>query len=170
MARLGSPVFAATWENCQADFAFDGYQHLLLPNTSSPHDWERFWSAVRTGPFEVEAYREQVPIALPKTAAWFFAEQQNADVHTAVYAPPVAAQCHFIGGDVVLDIDPRQVGDGGAFEAVLDIMRYLAMALSLPVVANAERCPPETAFLAVESDGRAVFLPGGSIRRGQFGL
>ena len=78
----------ATWTNCRADFAFDGaLVDLLVPGTG-PAEWEAFWAALRSGPFELRAFREGEPIPLPETAAWIFAEQEHAPVMVSVRSAP----------------------------------------------------------------------------------
>ena len=58
----------------------------------------------------------------------------------------------------------REVVAESAFESVLAIMRFIAMAVRLPVSAVAEGSSPKYAFLRVSPVGRAEYLPAGSIR------
>lgn len=83
----------------------------------------------------------------------------------SVLAGSVTANCHFFGGDLKLDIDPREVVADSAFESVLAVMRFIAVAVQLPVFAVAEGGTPAYAFLRVSPDGEAEFLPGGSVRQ-----
>jgi hypothetical protein len=157
----------ATWANCRADFAFDGaLVDLLVPGTG-PVEWEAFWAALRSGPFELRAFREGEPIPLPETAAWIFAEREQAGVMVSVRSGTITANCHFFGGDLKLDIDPREVVDEPAFESVLAVMRFVAAALQLPVLAVAEGGSPRYAFIRVSPDGQTVFLPPGSVRHAE---
>jgi hypothetical protein len=158
-------VEAATWDICCADFAFDGALiDLLVPGTG-PAKWEMFWAALRTGPFGLKAFRDGEPIPLPESAARVFAERQAATVMVSVLTAGVTANCHFFGGDLELDIDPREVTSAAAFEAVLAVMRFVAAAVGLPVFAVAEGGSPTYAFVRVSPEGQAVFLPAGSIRQ-----
>lgn len=155
----------ATWDICRDDFAFDGALIDLLVPGSGPAEWELFWSALLSGPFTLQAFKEDKPIPLPESAAWFFAEWEVASVGLSVFAGPIKANCHFFDGDLELDIDPREVLNDSAFESVLEIMRFIAAAVRLPVYAVAEGGSAAFSFLRVSPNGRAEFLPEGSIRR-----
>jgi hypothetical protein len=156
-------VNAATWANCRADFAFDGaLVDLVVPGTDST-DWESFWAALRASPFGLRVFREGEPIPVPESAAWVFAERQAVSVMATIEAGAVTANCHFFGGDVELDVDPREVVSETAFESVLELMRFVAAAVRRPVYAVAEGGKPVFAFLRVSADGQAVFLPAGSV-------
>ena len=120
---------------------------------------------MRAGPFELQAFRDGEAIPLPESAAWALAERDVASVMVSVVAGPINANCHFFGGDLELDIDPREVVTESAFESVLAIMRFIALAVRLPVSAVAEGSSPKYAFLRVSPVGRAEYLPAGSIRR-----
>jgi hypothetical protein len=155
-------VEAATWDNCRAEFAFDGALiDLLVPGTGDA-DWEAFWSALRAGPFRLQAFRDGESIPLPESAAWVFAERGMASVMVSVQSGAVTANCHFFGGDLELDIDSREVTGPAAFESVLAVMRFVAAAVGLPVVAVAEGGRPAYPFLRVSRDGQAEFLRAGS--------
>jgi hypothetical protein len=163
-APEGEPVIPATWENCIAEFAFDGALiDLLVPGTG-PSQWEVFWAALRGGPFELQAFRDGEPLQLPASAAWARAERQAASVMVSIVAGAITANCHFFGGDLELDIDPREIITESAFESVLAIMRFTAMAVQLPVFAVAEGGSPESAFLQVSPVGQGEYLPAGSTR------
>jgi hypothetical protein len=81
-----------------------------------------------------------------------------------VLSGAVTANCHFFGGDLKLDIDPREVVSQEAFESVLAVMRFVAAAVRRPVLAVAEGGSPGYAFMRASPDGQAVFLPR-SVRR-----
>lgn len=87
-----------------------------------------------------------------------FAERGVASVAVSVRSGTVTANCHFCGGDLELDIDPREVTNAAAFESVLAVMRFVAAAVRLPVVAVAEGGTPAYAFLRVSPDGQAEFV------------
>lgn len=160
---------AATWETCRADFAFDGALIDLRAPGTSDADWEAFWAGLRAGPFGLRAFREGEPIPLPESAAWVFAEREVASVMVSVLSGTITANCHFFGGDLRLDIDPREVGTEAAFESVLAVMRLVAAAVRLPVLAVAEGGTPAYAFLSVSPDGQAAFLRAGSVRHAEPG-
>lgn len=155
----------ATWENCRADFASDGALiDILVPGTG-PSEWGAFWAALRVGPFELQAFRDGEPIPLPESAAWALAERDVATIMVSVVAGPLTANCHFFGGDLELDIDPREVVSEPAFESVLAIMKFTAIAVGLRVFAVIEGGSPENAFLQVSPVGQVEYLPVGSVRR-----
>lgn len=158
---------AATWDACKADFGFDAADgaliDLIVPGTG-PAEWEAFWSALRAGPFELRAFRDHEPMPLPESAAWLLAEQQNASVVVSVLAGGITANCFFYGGDLELDLDPREIVGDSAFESALAVMRLVAAGVGLPVFAASEGRTAEHAFLRVAPDGRAEFLPDGSVR------
>jgi hypothetical protein len=149
---------AATWANCRADFSFNGAFVDLIAYTAGSAEWDAFWAALRSGPFELRAYQDGEPIPLPETVAWFLAEQEKATVMVSVLSRTVTANCHFFS-DLELDIDPREVVSEEAFESVLALMRFVAAAVGLPVLASPEGGGPEHAFLRVLSNGQAEFLP-----------
>ena len=149
----------ATWTNCRADFAFDGaLVDLIVPGTG-PAEWEAFWATLRSGPFELRAFRDSEPIPLPDSAAWVFAEREVASVVVSVMVDTVTANCHFFGGDFEIDIDPREVVGEPQFESVLALMRFVAATVRLPVLAVCEGGRAEHAFLRVSPDGQAAYLP-----------
>src|SRR5262245_14133511 len=128
----------ATWANCRADFAFDGaLVDLVCPGTGAA-EWEAFWTCLRKGKFGLKAFRDGKPIPLPESVAWVFSEQEVASVGVSVVAGSVTANCFFHGGDLELDIDPREVTSEPAFQSVLTIMRFIAESLCLPVLAVGE--------------------------------
>ena len=69
--------------------------------------------AVLAGPFPVRAFRDGEPFP---TAARALAEAKEASVVASVHAGAVIANCHFHGGDVEFDVQPREVVDEAAFE------------------------------------------------------
>lgn len=150
---------SATWDNCRNDWAFDGaLVDLLVPGTGQA-EWEMFWTALRSGPFELRAFRDDETIPLPESAAWVFAEREVASVMVSVVSGTVTANCHFFGGDLELDVDPREVTNEAAFASVLAVMRFVAAAVRLPAFTVAEGYSPAFAFLKVSPDGAATFLP-----------
>jgi hypothetical protein len=155
----------ATWDICRDDFDFDGALIDLLVPDGGPSIWETFWSALRAGPFGLKAFRDGEPIPLPDSAAWVFAEREVASIMVSVVAGTVIANCHFFGGDLEIDIDPREVVSEAAFESVLAIMRFVTAAVQLPVFAVAEGGTPAFAFLKVSPNGLSTYMPAGSIRK-----
>lgn len=154
----------ATWDNCQADLTFDGaWVDLLVPGADSRTQWETFWTTLRVGPFDLQADRAGEPIPLPQSASWIFAAREQNPIVVAVRVGTVTASCHFFGGNLELDIDPREVNDPASFESVLTLMRFVASAIGLPIVAVAEGGTPPQAFLSVAPDGQATRLPTGPI-------
>jgi hypothetical protein len=149
----------ATWANCRDDFSFDGAFVDLIAYATDSAEWDAFWAALRSGPFELRAYRDGEPISLPESVTWILAEREKATVMVSVLAGTVTANCHFFGGDLQLDIDPREVVSEQAFESVLALMRFVAAAVGLPILAMPEGGGPEHAFLRVLSNGQAEFLP-----------
>jgi hypothetical protein len=81
-----------------------------------------------------------------------------------VLSGTLSANLHFFDSDLKFYIDCDEVVSGEAFESVLAIMRFLAAALGLSVLAVVEGNSPQDAFLRMSPDGQAVFLPSGSVR------
>jgi hypothetical protein len=149
------PPKTACWENCRDEFTFDGGLVDLIAPGTTPAEWETFWAALRSGPFDLRVWRDNAPIPTPETAAWCLGEQSAASVYASVRAGKVTANCHFFGGDLELDIDPREVVDEAAFESVLSLMRLVAAAIRLPVLATPESGGAARAFLRVLPAGPA---------------
>jgi hypothetical protein len=150
----------AACDSCGADFAFErSLIDLLAPGTADG-EWETFGSALRAGPFGLRAFRDGQPIPLPDSAAGVFAERE-------VGSGTVMANCHFFGGDLKLDIDPREVPGPAAFETVLAVMRFVAAAIGRPVFAVAEGGTPLRAFLRVSPDSRPEFLRAKDVRHAE---
>ncbi|KAF0244006.1 MAG: hypothetical protein FD180_2895 [Planctomycetota bacterium] len=149
---------SANWENCRAEFEPDGgLVDLIAPGTTAAH-WEEFWAGLRSGPFDLRVCRDNAPIPVPETAEWCLREQNTACVYASVLAGNVTANCHFFGGDLELDIDPREVLNEAELNSVLSLMRLVAAAVRLPVLATPEGGGAERAFLRVLPEGRAEFL------------
>ncbi|HEY7153320.1 MAG TPA: hypothetical protein VH575_05105 [Gemmataceae bacterium] len=150
----------ANWTNCRANFAYDdgALVDLIAPGTGMA-EWETFWAALRSGLFALKACRDGESIPLPESAAWIMAEREVASVMVSVMAGTLTANCHFFGGDLELDIDPREVVSESAFESVLALMRFVAGAVGRPVLAVPEGGNSEHAFLSVSPSGQAWFLP-----------
>ena len=150
-----SQVEAATWESCRADFAFDGAMIELLVTGTGDEEWEAFWMAIRAGPFGLRAFRgRRADPAARVCGVGVFAERQVASVMVSVQSSTVTANCHFFGGDLELDIDSREIVNEAAFESVLAIMRFIATAVRLPVLAIVEGGAPAYAIMRVSPDGR----------------
>jgi hypothetical protein len=160
-------VEAATRDTCRADFAFaaecGAHIDLLVPG-AGPAEWEAFWSALRAGPVGLRAFREDEPIPLPGSAAQVFAEDEGVSIGVWILAGNVTVTWHCICGDLKFGFDPRKAVGASAFEAVLAVMRLAAAAVRLPLLVTEEGARPESAFLRVWPDGRAEFLPAGSVR------
>ena len=150
---------AATWVNCRADFALDGALIDLIAPGTGQVEWEAFWAALRSGPFGLRVFRDGELIALPESASWVFAERNKAAVVVPVLSGTVTANCHFFGGNLELDIDPREVECKPAFESVLELMRFVAHAVGRAVLATPEGRTSEHAFIQATPDGRADLLP-----------
>jgi hypothetical protein len=167
MPDRGSLVGKATWENCRADFAFDGALiNLLVPGTSD-REWEDFWTALRAGPFELRAFRDSEPMPLPESVAWAMSEGVVASVMVSIQSGTVTANCHFFCDYPDLDLDPREITTEAAFESALTIMRFIATTTGREVFAVAEGSTPAFAFLRVPPDGQATFLQAGSVRHNE---
>jgi hypothetical protein len=149
----------ASWVNCQPEFAIDGSLVDLIAPGTGPAQWESFWSALRSGPYDLQAYRDGEPVPLPETAASAIAERAVASVTVQVMAGTVNINCHFFGGDLELDIDRREIVSEQNFNSVLALMRFVAASVDLPILATPEGGGVEYAFLRVSSDGRAVLIP-----------
>ncbi|MBI2922249.1 MAG: hypothetical protein HYY18_14445 [Planctomycetes bacterium] len=162
----------ATWANCCAGFDVDpqgkptgsqsdgGLVDLIAPGTG-PEEWEGFWAALRRGPFVLSAYRDGCPIPMPETAAWSLAETQTATMRVTVRTGTVSADCHFFGGDLEMSLDPREVSSEQAFQSLLALMRSIASAIRLPVLAAPENGGVARAFLRVRPNGQAESLQPG---------
>jgi hypothetical protein len=137
---------------------------LLVPGTGRA-GWEAFWSALRSGPFELRAFRDGEPITPPESVAWILAEQKDASVYAWILAGNVCANFLFYDDDVKLHLAPREIVGESDFESVLAIMRFVAAAVRLPVFVVGECGTAEQAFLRVAPDGQAEFLPAGSVKR-----
>jgi hypothetical protein len=150
----------ASWKNCRAEFVFDGgLIDLLVPGTGA-REWESFWTALLSGPFEIQGCRDSLPWPLPQTLAEVSAECQVACIMVSVCSGAVTVNCHFFGpGDLELDIDPRQVVDEAAYQSVLAVMRFVASSVGLPVFATPEGGSAEYAFLRVSPDGETAYHP-----------
>jgi hypothetical protein len=162
----------ATWENCRAEFD-RSYVALLVPGTG-PAAWQAFWSALRSGPFEVLVLEEFDSIPPPKSVAWIFSRQEVVGriILAYVTSGAVTPFCYFNfegsdGDRTRLHIDCLEMVGAEAFKSVLVVMRFLAGALGLPVLAVEERGGLQDAFLRVSPDGQAVFLPAGSRRHAE---
>lgn len=152
-------VNEANWDICQSDFNFDGALiDLLVPDTDGA-EWEIFWEALKSGPFELLAFQEGTPIPLPGSAAKMLEQRKKASVMVSIILGTVTANCHFFGGNLEMDIDPRQVTGEAGFQSVLEIMRFIATAADRPVYAVPEGSTLSNAFLRVLPDGQAVSLP-----------
>jgi hypothetical protein len=155
-------VITATWANCRDQFSFDGAFVDLIAFGTGPAEWDAYWVALRSGPFGLRAYRDGEPIDLPETVARIFADREVASTTVSVLLGSVVANCHFFGGDLELDADSREIDNEQAFESVLGLMRFVAVAVKLPVFAKPEGGSEKHAFLRVLPSGQAEFLPPGA--------
>lgn len=159
----------ATWENCRADFD-RAYVDLLVPDTGSAV-WQEFWTALRSGPFEVLGLKGYDSIPSPQSVAWIFSKQQleRRMILAYVTSGAITPFCYFNfeGGDgdyPKLHIDCLEMVSAETFESVLAVMRFLAGALGLSVLAVGEGDRPQDAFIRVSPAGQSMFLPSGSGR------
>jgi hypothetical protein len=149
----------ATWDNCRADFVFDGALIDLIVPGCGPREWELFWPTLRSGPFQLRGERDGEPFELPETIFEILKESETATMLASVLVDPITVNCHFFGGELDLDIDPREVVNEKAFESVLTFMRFVAGAIGRPVLAVPERSFPSNAFLHVTPAGQPMFIP-----------
>lgn len=152
----------ATWENCRSEFESEAdagaLVDLIVPGTGAA-EWELFWSALRSAPFGFRMYRDGEEIPLPDSASWALAEIQVASVMVSIAVHSITVNCHFFGGDLELDVAPREITNEAAYGAVLEVMRHIAHSLQMPMLATPEGAGVKRAFLKVLPDGRAFYLP-----------
>ena len=149
----------ATWRNCGAEFGwYDGaFVDLIAFGTGLP-EWESFVAALRAGPFRIACYRDGEPTHMVETAAAALAEREAANMLMSVQVDAITATCHLFGGDLELDIDPRDIASEAAFESVLGLMRFVSAAITQPVFASPENAGRKGAFLCVTPEGKATYL------------
>jgi hypothetical protein len=149
----------ATWESCQQDLAhhFGGLLDLLVPGTNDA-DWERFWAALRAGPFPFQTLRDGEPIPPPESAAWIFAERETVGVIVRIDVHGLQANCHFFGGELEVDLDPREITGETAFASMLHLQHFLATTLNRPAFAAFEGDGAARAFVQMTPDGQSTYL------------
>jgi hypothetical protein len=103
--------------------------------------------------------RDGERIPFPESFAWVTVEQERASVMLSVLVDGVTANCFFFTRhEIELDIDTREVKSEAAFESVLKLMRFIACATCLTVVAVPEGGDRKSAFLRAPPSGDAVYV------------
>jgi hypothetical protein len=149
---------SVTWDRCRNDFVFDGALIDILVLDADEVAWESFLTSLKSGPFEIACYRDGEQITTPESVAWVMKEREQASLMLSVLVDGLTANCHFFGGsEIELDIDPQDVANEAAFEAVLKLMRFVAHATALVVVATPEGSGRKGAFLTVQPDGEVAY-------------
>lgn len=149
----------ATWEKCRREFEQkdSGLIDLIVPGTSEV-DLVSFWNAIRLAPFGLQTFRDGIALEIPETNEWVFQERMVASVMARIKAGKASINCHFFGGDLELDVEPREVCDEVEFESMLCVMRVITHALNRPMYAVPEGASLSDAFLRVMPDGTCEYL------------
>jgi hypothetical protein len=150
---------AATFEYCRNDLAFDGALiDVLVPGADTRH-CELFWTSLLSMHGAVAVTRDGVSVAVPKTWSEGCVEAQDAAVTASIKVGALTVNCHFFGGELELDVDPREVNSEQAFEDLIGLMRLVSSSTGLKTLATPEGGRSEHAFICVLPDGSAMFIP-----------
>ena len=142
MAGLGRSVedylarrnICVTWEIVSPWFAPDGALRDICVRGTSRSDWQALVEAIGAWGYHTQWAVGGVDVHPPTSADEAFAARERAGVLLRIDVGPVGLHCHFFSEDEIeLDLDPADVRDQIAFDAVLEFLARLGDLVVKPV-------------------------------------
>jgi hypothetical protein len=131
-----------TWDLVKPWFAPDGALRDIYVHDTSRSDWQALIAGLATWGYPTHWAIDGRDASPRASADAAFAASEHAAVLLRIDVASVKLHCHFFTADEIeLDLDPKQVHDQSAFDAVLTFLRRLGDSLKKPVKLTMENCP-----------------------------
>jgi hypothetical protein len=130
------------WRACRPDFGPDGSAQRIYVLEIGEAEWDALLRAVPRGPWPHRFSLDDLTAPLPKYGIEAFAAWRQAAPLLELAVGPAVVRCRF--GSVQqleLELDPAEVGDPDALEALVRLMAWLGRLLRRSVVLAPDDAP-----------------------------
>jgi hypothetical protein len=119
------------WDDVKDEFTWEGSLRDICLQGTTVSDWQAVWRMLRSSRLEITYAVDSVATDLPEDVAQTFALPRENTLLLTVLVAGVGLNCHFFDeSEIEFDLDPRQVSDQRAFDAIVAFMADLANASS----------------------------------------
>ena len=146
------------WRACRPDFGAQGAARRLYVLETSERDWDLLLRAVRRGPWPHRFSLDALVAPLPRYGIEAFAAWRQAVPLLELAVGPAVVRCHFRGvQQIELELDPAEVGDPDALEALVRFMAWLGRVLERTVLLAPDDAPERPILEYVDATRRVRF-------------
>lgn len=146
------------WQACRPDLGPDGGAQRLYVLETDEADWDTLLRAVGRGPWRHRFSLDELAAPLPKTALEAFAMWRQAAPLLELAVGPAIVRCRFRSvPHIELELDPAEVADPDALEALVRFMAWLGRLLERSVLLAPEDAPERPILEYVDATRRLRF-------------
>ena len=133
MGRDVPPVLPIALDDLQLALHVDGSLRDLIIESSQDSVWQRALDFSRSLVADGKATMETEPEHLPATIAELFTLWDTSGPWMHLFVGPLQINCHFFGGRIEFDIDPREAATAPGVAALVSFVEGLGQAVGQPV-------------------------------------
>ena len=127
------------WEECTAEFEFDGAWLDIYVLETTAKDWNLFLKSLPAWSYSLSCAIDGLDSDVPSTFEAASQVSQTKAIALYIDIGPVALKSHsFTATQIEVDIDPREVTGEQQFDAILGYMRNVGTLLKKSVVLTPE--------------------------------
>lgn len=146
------------WRVCRPDFGPDGSARRIYVLDTEEADWDRLLRALPRGPWRHRFWLDELAAPLPKYGLEAFAMWRQAEPLLEVAVGPAIVRCRFRSvRQIELELDPEEVGDPDALEALVHWMAWLGRILRRTVLLAPDDAPERPILEYVDATRRVRF-------------
>jgi hypothetical protein len=132
-----------SWPDLQRVFYPDGSLRDLIIRSDDLRDWQAAYEYAQGLVARGRATMETQPPTLPSNVDEIFELRQIDVVGMLLFVGPVQINCHFFGGPIEFDVEPREVSTPEAASSVVEFVEGLADAVDKRVSVTEESVPAD---------------------------
>jgi hypothetical protein len=130
------------WQVCRPDFGSEGSARRIYVLDTEEADWDLLLRALARGPWRHHFSLDGLAAPLPKYGLEAFALWRQATPLLELAVGPAVVRCGFRSvREIELELDPEEVGDPEALEALVRWMAWLGRTLGRTVLLAPDDAP-----------------------------
>jgi len=146
------------WWACRPDFGPEGAARRIYVLDTDESDWDALLRAVARGPWRHRFSLDELAAPLPKYGIEAFAMWRQAAPLLELAVGPAVVRCRFLSvQQIELELDPEEVGDPDALEALVHWMAWLGRVLHRTVLLAPDDAPERPILEYVDATRRVRF-------------